>query len=956
MLKLLYIIIVLSIISCSNQKDSISRTYSLIEEGDIPFGYKVYELENGMKIYLSQQKSSPRIQTNIGVKAGSKNDPVNATGLAYYLEQMMFNGTSEIGTDNWEKEHVILDEISDYYELKRKEINIEKVILYNKIIDSLSLVASQYAIVNEYDKLLTEIGGQNTTAYTTLDQTVFSTNIPNESLEKWTKIESERFSELVLRLFNTKSKSIYESYNMSQDSDDDRVFNALTKTLFPDHPYGTRTKNGTLEHLTNPSMQEMQMFFKKYYVPNNMVVSLVGNFDYEKTIKILAQHFSKLKYKPMDKSLGKAKKISKNKTIYLIGNETEEVIYLYKLNGLNSDNNVNYEIVNRMLFNGYSGLLDLNIIQSKKLQDSYSYLWSNYDYSMLIISGTPKEGQSLNEVEQLLKIEINKLKKGAFYDWLPQACLNDIKKENLLSVNTNSFIGSNLLEVGLNDKNSNAFLNRFLNKNSIKKNEIVQVAERIFDGEYVVLKKERGVVESEHIKPPKTSPIKRRKNVHSNFYNSVVKMENVKNEPKFEAYNSFLKQTVNDQFVYLKNSKNDLFSMDLVFDFGINQYPYLELISEYSKYVGTQNKTNESVNIELFKLGGQWNIYANKESFTIKIEGLQQNFKPIVSEVLNLIKQPKHNAYTFKSFIKAKKKERTDMGFNKDYLLWEALLNEATKKNKKSGYWSYQKLSTLKESQLLAEISKLFQSKHSTFYHGPEERSVIEQTIKELIPVNEFNNSIDLLKVEEKKSEKKVYFLDHNMVQAEILFVANKGMVNEKNNVFNKLFSYYYNALAAKEIRESKALAYSTYVSINESNIKGNNDFIYGYLGCQPDKLPFAISSFEQLLKQAPKDKILFEEAKSYVLKSLKDKNLIGESMFWEWKALKRKDFNLKTHEITISELENISFQDFKVKFDSEVSRLDFTLLVLGNKTSINFDDLSQYGPIIKLNKNQILP
>ncbi|MGB0868004.1 MAG: insulinase family protein [Flavobacteriales bacterium] len=956
MLKLLYIIIVLTIISCSNQNDSISTTYSLIEEGDTPFGYKVYELENGMKVYLSQQKNSPRIQTNIGVKVGTKNDPVNATGLAHYLEQMMYNGTSEIGTDHWEKEKVILDEISDYYELKRQETNNQKVTLYNKVIDSLSIEASQYAIANEYDKLISEIGGQNTNSYTTLDQTVFTTNIPNSSLEKWAKIESERFSDLVLRLFTSKSKSIYEAYNMSQDSDDDRVFNALTKTLFPDHPYGTRTKSGRIEHLTNPSMESMHRFFEKYYVPNNMVVSLSGDFDYIQTIETIAKHFSKLKYKPLEKTALKSKKIRGKQVINLTGNETEEVIFLYKLRGLNGSNNVNYEIVNRMLFNGYSGLLDLNIIQSKKLQDSYSYLWSNYDYSMLIISGTPKEGQSLNEVEQLLKIEIDKLKNGEFYDWLPQACLNNIKKDIMLSVKTNQFRSTSLLDVGLNDKKTEVFLNRFLNKNNINKNEIVQAAKSLFNDEFVVLKKEQGAFENTYIKPPKTSLIKRRKNVHSKFYTSVVKMENINIEPKFEAYNSFLKQTVNDQFVYLKNSKNDLFSMDLVFDFGTNQYPYLELIADYAKTIGTQNKTNESVNIELFKLGGQWKIYANKESFTIKIEGLHQNFKAIVSEVVNLLKYPKHNAYTFKTFIKAKKKERADLGFNKDYLLWDAMLNFAEQQKMKSGYWSHQKLSALKENQLLLEISNLLQAKHTTFYHGPEERMRIEKIINELIPSNNSNNFMNFLKIEEKKSEKKVYFLDHNMVQSEILFVANKGMVNEKNTSFNKLFSYYYNALAEKEIRESKALAYSTYVSINESNIKGNNDFIYGYLGCQPDKLPFAISSFEQLLKQAPKDKILFEEAKSYVLKSLKDKNLIGESMFWEWKALKRKDFNLKTHEMTISELENISFQDFRVKFDSEVSKLDFTLLVLGDKTSINFEDLNHFGPVIKLNKNQILP
>ena len=107
----------------------------------------------------------------------------------------------------------------------------------------------------------------------------------------------------------------------------------------------------------------------------------------------------------------------------------------YKLDGLNKDNNVISEIVDRMFTNGYTGLLDVDLLSKKKVQDAYSFLWSNNDYSLLIFGASPKAKQSVDEVELLLKEEINKLKTGEFEAWLPQACLNDIRKDNLQSVN-----------------------------------------------------------------------------------------------------------------------------------------------------------------------------------------------------------------------------------------------------------------------------------------------------------------------------------------------------------------------------------------------------------------------------------------------------------------------------------------------------------------------------------------
>ena len=98
----------------TNQKMSYKYNYETVEND--PLGTKIYTLKNGLKVYMSVYKDAPRIQTYVATRAGSKNDPADATGLAHYLEHMLFKGSSKIGALDWEKEKVLLKEISDLYE------------------------------------------------------------------------------------------------------------------------------------------------------------------------------------------------------------------------------------------------------------------------------------------------------------------------------------------------------------------------------------------------------------------------------------------------------------------------------------------------------------------------------------------------------------------------------------------------------------------------------------------------------------------------------------------------------------------------------------------------------------------------------------------------------------------------------------------------------------------------
>ena len=262
---------------------------------------RIYTLENGLQVWLSRNADAPRIQTNIAVRAGSKNDPADATGLAHYLEHMLFKGTDKYGSLDWAKEKPQLDKIDALYEEYNQTTDVDKRNEIYRRIDSVSGVASKYAIANEYDKMMSSMGAQGTNAFTSFEQTVYTDDVPSNAIDKYLAVQGERFRNPVLRIFHTELEAVYEEKNRSLDNDGNKVFEKLFAELFKKHNYGLQTTIGTIEDLKNPSLLEIKKYFNKYYVPNNMGIIMSGDFDPDAMIKKVDATFAYMKDTPFEK-------------------------------------------------------------------------------------------------------------------------------------------------------------------------------------------------------------------------------------------------------------------------------------------------------------------------------------------------------------------------------------------------------------------------------------------------------------------------------------------------------------------------------------------------------------------------------------------------------------------------------------------------------------------------------
>ena len=312
------------------------------------------------------------MQTYIAVRTGSKNDPAETTGLAHYLEHLMFKGTNHFGVTDPEAERPLLDDIEARYETYRTLTDPEERRVAYHGIDSVSQLAAKYFIPNEYDKLMALIGAERTNAFTWQDGTCYVNDIPANQIENWLKVESDRFKNMAIRGFHTELEAVYEEYNIYLSNDGMKSYFALMKKLFPSHPYGTQTTIGTQEHLKNPSITNIKNYFKKWYVPNNVAICMAGDFDPDEVIELIDKYFGDWeKGDDIEQPVfPKQPVLTAAVDTTIVGPEAEQLVLGWCLEKGTSLQTDTLRMIEKILSNGTAGLLDLDINQQMRMLEA----------------------------------------------------------------------------------------------------------------------------------------------------------------------------------------------------------------------------------------------------------------------------------------------------------------------------------------------------------------------------------------------------------------------------------------------------------------------------------------------------------------------------------------------------------------------------------------------------------
>ncbi|MBP7507913.1 MAG: insulinase family protein, partial [Prolixibacteraceae bacterium] len=934
--------------------------YSYEQVTNDPLKTRIYTLKNGLKVYLSPNADEPRAMCLIGVRAGSTSEPIETTGLAHYFEHMMFKGTTKMGTTNWEEESKLISRIEQLYEdHKAASDPLAKKKIY-KSIDSVSQIAAKYVATNEYDKLMSSIGAKGSNAGTNYEYTVYMNDVPVNELEKWAILESERFHGIVLRLFHTELETVYEEFNMYQDRDSERQFKVLMENLFPKHPYG-RDIIGFPEHLKNPSMINIQNFFKTYYVPNNLAVAISGDISYEETIKMIDKYFGGLEYKELPEKA----QIIENPLSNVIckdvtGPEPENVMLAYRTLGIGSQEQPYYDIINMLLSNSRAGLIDIDLVQKQKVLYAYSFYYALKEYGILVMQSAPLQNQTLEGVKDLLLGEIEKIKKGEFDDWLIQAVVNDLKLQKIKSQDENSGRAFELIGNFTDELSREKALSYMDTLESLTKEDIVRFANEKFPDNYVVVYKRQGEnSELVKVEKPEITAVPVNRDLQSDFAEEFLKVKSSDVEPVFVNYDEKIKKDKlkeNCDYYYIKNESNDLFSLYYIVDLGKWHSLKTELAVGYLKFIGTDKFSAPDFQKELYKYGLSFDVLTNNERSYVEIKGLNSNLDKGIELLEHILANAKADNQAYIDYVGRIIKDRNDQKADQQSIINAMFRYGIYGDDNPAKYLiSESELKAIDPEELVKLIKGISTYKHKVFYYGPSDFNSVMVKLKEKHSLPEKLSELPVPKQfkEIKNDKRNVYQVDFDINQANILLVSNGKEFSKDLIPAARIYNEYYgsglSSVVFQEIRESKALAYSASSWYDIAEKPGRLNVLGGYIGTQADKLPIATASLLNLLEKMPKAQAQYDLARSSIVKKINTERITKEQIFWDWieNADKGIDYDIRKDEYDAAK--NMSIDDFEKFFNDNIRNQNYTYLMLGKKNILDQKALKSLGEVKEL-------
>ena len=937
-------------------------------KGD-PMNTKIYTLDNGLKVYMTVNKETPRLQTYIAVRVGSKDDPHETTGLSHYLEHLMFKGTESFGTSDYEAEKPMLDQIRSLFEEYRTKTDPqERVALYH-VIDSISYEASKIAIPNEYDKLMSIIGSTGSNAFTSTDMTVYQEDIPSNQIENWAKIQADRFIHPVIRGFHTELEAVYEEKNMSLTEDDSKAMEAIDSVLFSRHPYGIQTTIGTQEHLKNPSIINIENHRNNFYVPNNVAICVSGDFDPDTFVATIEKYFGEWKSNPDIKTLQyeSEPQITKpvEKTVY--GLDAEFVMIGWRTPG---DKDILRSevggIVGSVLSNGAAGLVDLDLVQAQKVGGFYLMNYDRPDYGEFLMVGYPREGQSLEEVRDLMLEEVGRLRTGDFDEELIASTINNIKLSQMSRFERNgsramAFVNS---FISGHDWKDDALQTRRLEK--VTKQQVIDWAnEYLGANSYALAYKRIGEDPNiDKIAAPAITPIETNRHMQSDFLTSIQNSEVAPIEPVFP---DFTKDMARDEmsggieFLYKKNEINDISNYTAIFDRGTQSDPRLGLAFNYLSYLGTPTRSAEQIKKDMYSLACSYSLLAGPVQTTVRVRGLEENLGKAMDIVEDLI----FNAIPDTIILSALKadvlKDRADSKLSQsacnaalqNYIYYGPEFVAKTT-------LSDGQITSLTSEDLLGAVRDLYSKKHEVLYYGPAEEVAALKMVSDHHKIAA--NPQPLVKerpVHRQVSGNEVLLVPYDANQFYYLQYSDRGEKFDVTNdpgvtMYNNYFGSGMNAIVFQEMREARGLAYSARASLIAPTFPEDDYIFQAFIASQNDKLKDAVLAFDQIINNMPESEKAFEVAKASILSQLRTRRVTGMSVLSQYLSLRDLGLSESRDKAVFDAVQGMTLEDVKAFQQKWIKNREYIYGFLGRESDFDTEFISTLGPVKHLTLEEI--
>jgi predicted Zn-dependent peptidase len=638
----------------------------------------------------------------------------------------------------------------------------------------------------------------------------------------------------------------------------------------------------------------------------------------------------------------------------IFGPQQEFLDLAYRFKGAGTEDELYVTLISDILFNGHAGLFDLNLNQAQIVQNVRSSTDFNKDYGVHQLTGRPKQGQTLEEVKDLMLGQVEKIKKGEFDEWLLQAIIND-EKLSFMRLLERSFIRAYYMIDGYINEIPHSEVVSFIDRLSkITKEKLVAFANENYKDNYAVLYKRTGpnsgLVKVE--KPKITAVEINRKNLLAEKVPPI--------EPVFVDFSKALKKEELKPGVglfFAPNQINGIFELSYVIDIGKNHNINLSTAFDYMSLLGTDKFSPEDLKKELYKYGLTLNMSASARSCNLRISGLDEYLDKGIELLEQVISSSKPDQEIYKNYIDRVIKARTD-----------AKKNMSSIRSAMEDYGTYgedsptrylipeDKLRSINPAELTSLAATITSYPHKISYYGPSSFEKVKGTISKYHRIPGTLKTIPEIKsfkctVNQKPN---VYVVDYDISQANISILFNDIPFVADIVPYAQIFNNFYNPIVFQEIREAKGLAYTATASYRTPAFADQMTKFTAFIGTQADKLKIATESMGQLMKNMPGDENYFKLSNDGLISSISTQRITNSMLFNSWLNNKNLGIDYDIRKNTYEKAREIKLDEMRKFFTAHVSSKSPTYLVLGNKKMLDMKALAKIGEVKELKLEEI--
>ncbi len=936
-----------------------------------PQGVRQVVLDNGLTVLLSENHERPEIFGAVVVRTGGKNDPTDNTGMAHYLEHMLFKGTTDLGTTDWEAERPLQTRLEQLYEQLRGADDAKRKQIQREISKTVAQTY-RYVVPNEVDQLLEQIGGTGVNAFTTYDETVYHNTFPASQLPSWLEIYAHRFEDPVFRLFPTELEAVYEEKNIAIDTTGYELFRSFMRAAFPGNPYGSNDILGEVEHLKRPSLKAMRAYYERWYVPANMALVLAGDFDTDEVLPLVQARFGQWKAKPLADPpeyplapFEEGARTTVRKSPIRVGAIAFRTV---------PESHPDYAallLARRLLSNEQrSGLVD-RLSDDGKLLIAFYVPADFADTNLDVVAYVPRLlTQSFRGAERIVLRQFERIAKGEFDERELEALREGLLAEDALRWEDNRERALAIAHSFVARGGWKSYLDHRERLRTITKADVVRVAAELFGPRHLVLRSRAGYPRKERLDKPTTPPVKPRKGAHSEFYRHMQAVPSAPARVPLVDVAGDVDQAVVAPGTTLSanaNPFNDIYTLELRFAVGTDVMRELDVLDDYLGRIGSETHDRTAFRRELFRIATTLEAEAEPDRFVVRLQGPQRHLPRALALLGELMRKPELERKPLRQVRREiwgyRRIERKDAVNVAQALRERVVFGEHSSYLREVGPGGARATGVGKLRRAWADVLR---HKLELRYVGERPATEIAEAVHAALPLPQLGAPAEPWDVYPRAlpsaasgGTTTVYFVPRrSAVQTQIWVAVEGDAITPAEHGAADAFSEYFGGsmagLVFQEIREFRALAYSAHARYERDEEPHQRGYLLGHVGCQADKTFDALDVLVGLVTDMPARAERLELVRPALVRSQETASPPFRELQDTIERWQHMGYASDPRRELIGAYRELELADIERFYRAHVAGRPLAIMVVGDPRKVDPKRLRKYGKLVRVREGSL--